>query len=584
MFPDPAFRLVGALLALAIGALPAVAQPWRSALYTEDWVPPHERTDLDFVADTFLQDFSYAGYHRGERPLPRPVGPVFDVVADYGADPTGATDATAAIQAAIDAAEAADGGVVWLPAGSFRLSLPPGADACLTIEASRVVLRGAGPEATFLFNTTTAMRQRQVIAVKAPSSGDWGMRTSAPVAVARDYLGPTRRIEIENASGFAVGDWIVVQNPRTDAFLEDIKMAAEGSDGVSWRDGPGWLQGPRMLRQIEAVEGDTLVLDAPTRWFLKTRDGARVFHAVAHLEEVGLEGFAIGNFMHRGAGWGETAWKEAGTGGWDTHDSWLLALTGVANAWIRDVRSYAPTPDDTDDQPVHLLSNGIRLQYARGVSVVRVQMHHAQYGGGGGNGYMIRANAANECLIVASVTGFSRHGLVQWSMDNSGNVFLRNRDHDTAFQWGDGGSGGERTSGAGSDHHGMFSMSALFDSTVVERSYLEAAYRGDWGDDHGVTAAQVVYWNTRGDEPFENRDFIVHSQQFGYGYVIGTGGAAAGVRTREKRPDSAWRTDPVDWVEGVGQAATLAPQSLYADQFLRRVGAPTELPEVSATP
>ena len=46
------------------------------------------------------------------------------VVTDtpYNADPTGARDATTAIQQALDAVAALNGGVVYLPAGKYRLN------------------------------------------------------------------------------------------------------------------------------------------------------------------------------------------------------------------------------------------------------------------------------------------------------------------------------------------------------------------------------------------------------------------------------------------------------------------------------
>ena len=48
-----------------------------------------------------------------------------DVVRDYGADPTGVADSTAAIQAAIDAAAAAGGGIVYFPPGTYTVHLDP---------------------------------------------------------------------------------------------------------------------------------------------------------------------------------------------------------------------------------------------------------------------------------------------------------------------------------------------------------------------------------------------------------------------------------------------------------------------------
>ena len=62
------------------------AEPWRSSLYPKDWRPGYADAQ-----GRFLHDFSYAGYHRGERALPDVAGPVFDVTAaPYGADASGA--------------------------------------------------------------------------------------------------------------------------------------------------------------------------------------------------------------------------------------------------------------------------------------------------------------------------------------------------------------------------------------------------------------------------------------------------------------------------------------------------------------
>lgn len=94
------------VIMMCLAALNAGAESLRSALYPTDWTP--EYTDGE---GRFLHDFSYSGYHNGEMNLPPNTGgTIFDVVAGYGADNTGAEDATGAIQAAIAAAEGAGGG------------------------------------------------------------------------------------------------------------------------------------------------------------------------------------------------------------------------------------------------------------------------------------------------------------------------------------------------------------------------------------------------------------------------------------------------------------------------------------------
>ena len=111
-------------------SLSTSAQSWRASLYPEDWSPP--TNDDKFYTDEFLQDYSYAGYHLGEAEIPDVVENVVDVTAaPYNADPTGTIDATMSIQTAMDEIGAAGGGVVFLPAGTYNVSVPEGASSAL---------------------------------------------------------------------------------------------------------------------------------------------------------------------------------------------------------------------------------------------------------------------------------------------------------------------------------------------------------------------------------------------------------------------------------------------------------------------
>src|SRR5688572_18882103 len=138
-----------------------IAHAWRSAFYPANWTP-------GFIDSQgrFLHDWSFAGYHAGEKALPAtPPGATYNVLT-YGADPSGVADSTAAIQQAIDAAGAAGGGVVYLPAGTFRVKPPAGAVGALYIGKSGIVLRGAGATQTFLFNDETVMRDKRIILIR----------------------------------------------------------------------------------------------------------------------------------------------------------------------------------------------------------------------------------------------------------------------------------------------------------------------------------------------------------------------------------------------------------------------------------
>jgi hypothetical protein len=82
-------------------------------------------------------------------PAPAPVGRVFDVTS-YGADPTGSRDSTAAIRAAIAAAEAGSATTtVYFPAGRYLLDDDDGKGTDLTVSGSHPLdILGAGATTT----------------------------------------------------------------------------------------------------------------------------------------------------------------------------------------------------------------------------------------------------------------------------------------------------------------------------------------------------------------------------------------------------------------------------------------------------
>jgi hypothetical protein len=551
-------RVAGAFAWLLAGS--ALAQTeWRSALYPENWTPPET---LRFESDRLIQDFSYAGYHRGEREIPSVAGPVFDVTS-HGADPTGAADSTAAIQGAINAAIAGGGGVVFLPAGTFKVS-PQGANAyALRIAGSRVVLRGAGRDRTFLFNDAHTMRSRHIIRVDGSGSSWATVPAGSPqTTIAEDLPGPTTSIPVAATTGFAVGDWVVLRADATDAFVAEHNMTD------LWAGRGAALGGVMFHRQITAIDAAArrLTIDAPIRYYLKTRDNARVHLAVPHAEEVGLEEFSIGNREHPTAasrtGWGEEDYNTAGNGAYDAHASFAIAFLRVRNAWISGVASYRP-PGNTMN--AHLLSNGILLQNCRGVTVRNCDFQRPLYGGGGGNGYMYRLQASNECLVRDSAARYNRHGFVFSHMACSGNVIQGGIAQVTRTQ----AAGSGTTSGEGSDHHMHLSQSNLIDGVQLDRDFFTAHYRGTSGSppQHGQGGTHTVFWNLHGVAYQPGKSFIVRSEQARYGYIIGTRGPASGVTTSGS---GGTRTAPVDHTEGVGRGELLRPLSLYHDQLIRR--------------
>ena len=553
---DGTWRFIGLELDVESHAetlAPGNPNAWRSTLFPDDW--SYSLENSDFYTDKLIQDFSHAGYRHGDVPIPDVQGPVFDITeATYGADPSGATDSTVAIRSAIEAAEAAGGGVVFMPAGSYRLSLPDGENTVLRMDQSNVVLRGAGVDQTFLFNTTTNMLGKTVIWVKGNDSGDFLADLSPSSSVTVDLLGPAQRIPVADASLFAAGDEVVFRSDVTDAWINE-------------HNEPGWLGfGSSFkfayVREVLAVDtvSNSLVLNAPTRYSQFLRENPRIHTLGSVIREVGLEDFSIGNVQHPGTtGWSNSDYTIDGTSAWDVSESYLIKYRHVRNGWIRRVSSYQPTGNTL---AVHMLSNGLRVLKSSAVTVEDVSMQRVQYGGGGGNGYNFRFQDACDVLVTGSTAGYNRHGLVFSHMGTSGTVLHNCFDQETRWA---ASMANQEAGSASSDHHMHFSHSNLVDVSGAQNSFFQAAYR-PFGLDpmHNITGAHTVYWNTENN----GSRYIqpVETQQARYGYAIGTRGANTSVNTVGSRP----QTDPIDHVEGEAIGDNLDPFSLYLDQLGQR--------------
>jgi hypothetical protein len=550
--------LTGSLLAaLSLTALaaPAAAQTtWRSTLYPSNWTPGYKDAQ-----GRFLHDFGYAGYRRGEAPIPS--GPpngatlVVNAVTQYSADNTGATDTTVALQNALDAVGSAGGGVVYLPAGIYRIQ-PQGTNVyALWMKYSNVVLRGAGAGQTFLFNAATYMRSKEVIRIYPSAGGNWTTPvTGSPTAyLTQDYNDPTRSLKVDNVSGFAVGDWVVVRADATTDFIADHDM-------TGWWSTSGQT-GPTFYRQILAVHSSTgtLVLDIPTRYWLKTRDNARVYKVNPAITGVGLEDFSIGNAQNTKTGFGDTDFNTSGTGAYDVHASHVVAFRHALDGWMRRVNTYRPSGNAGD---FHMLSNGLLLHRSRSITVEDCTWSKPQYRGEGGNGYAFTLQG-NDCLLRNLVANNTRHNYDFKTMTASGNVLVRCTSN---------------TPRLAADFHMHLSMSNLLDNMTLNQDYIDATVRpyGSSPNYHGVTTSQSVFWNTKGTAYPSGKTYIINSQQWGWGYIIGTQGAASAVRTTPTSftassiSPNPVDTAPEDFKEGIGLGTTLAPVSLYDDQRARR--------------
>lgn len=512
------------------------AGSWCSALYPPTWTP----TSPADAKGRFLHDFSYAGYQRGEKPIPTAVaGPIVDAVKDHGADPTASKDSTAAIQAAIDAVAAKQGGVVLIPAGSYRL------DGTLSVTSNGTVIRGAGASLTALRFTRHA-----------------GMSNSAHLRfvgkvvrgpdhlLAQDGLARSKMVELANLGALKVGDEVALGWVVTADFV-----AEHGMTGV-WNAGFIGQWKPIFRRTIVAIDPvlKRVTLDVPLRYAAKIRDKASLRVESGYLRECGVEQLAVANAV---------AWDKA----WAENQVAAIELSEVADGWVREVHStttpYATGFTASDTTPYHLQSSGIRVQGSKRVTILASSMRTAQNRGSGGNGYLFEVRSSSELLIKDCVARDGRHNVIQnWDFGLSGCVV----------------SG---LDSAGStmvtlllgvpvpvpgrcEYHHSLAMANLVEDSVLDDGW-EAKNRGTESSGAGHTSTAGVFWNLRGAGQ-------LLSKQYGWGYLIGT----APTLTLDTALDlfAGAGTAPEDYVEGAGQGATLFPKSLYQHQLARRLGSP----------
>ncbi len=492
---------------------------WRSALYPADWTPAF--TDPD---GHFLHDFSYAGYHADgsapPAPLPQPVWSVLD----HGADPTGATDSTAAVQATLDAASA--GGTVLLPAGHYRL------DGELVVSHSGVVVAGEGADATFVHFTKDHDQSNR--------AGLWFLGSTPPVdldwPLAVDGASRSVTVRVQDPSGLQPGASVDVGWVISDAFVEDHGMTGTWSQfNGQWR--------PFFRRTVVAVDGDQITLDVPLRSDALVRDQASIRPDEGYLTEVGLQDLSISSQVAPAA-------ALAGT----RHHA--VAMVHVMDGWIRGVRTFDPSGAGT----APLQSGGLLVQESRRVTIADVALDGTQHHGDGGNGYLVEIMKSGEVLVRDTTATNGRHNFIQnWDFGTTGCVFLR-----TTSAGGVSDNGPISVTGMSEFHHSLAMANLIDDSRADDgwqcvNRHLESSGAGHAGTEN-------VFWNLGGAG-------TLRSMQFDVGYVVGTGDALT-VITDPATPDlmlGGVGTAPADWAEGLGQAATLEPQSLYEDQLRRRL-------------
>lgn len=513
--------------AAALAAANASEEPW--VREGPDGKLVYRATDSGDV----IPDFSHAGYRGGGIVLPDL--PVKITLAPQDGDNS------SRIQEALDAVGAmepdANGfrGAVLLKAGRYELAKP------IHILHSGVVLRGegAGENGTLLVATGTG---DALIAVGGRSRPRIEEDTRRKVTDAYVPVG-ARSFSVSDASGFRVGDTVMVHRPSSAEWISAI-----GMDRIPERAGrtvTQWTPGSRDIshdRVITGIQANIITLDAPLVHSLDSRFGGGSvvrYRFPNRISECGVESLA-----------GITTWDESGDRAHPPEDLQLtlrlVAYCAVENAWGRNLRAR------------HFADGAIAIEgNAKWVTVQDVEGLDAVALVTGGERYTFRLYGQLS-LMQRCRARDGRHDFVTGETVTGPNVFLD--------------CSAENAHAPSGPHH-RYSVGILYDNVTVESANpgkpyggIEIRNRGNAGTGHGWAGASHVAWNcTASWIRVENPPL---SQNWAIGCVET---AAAEVRPRPSGGmASKGPTEGNGYWQSKGESVT--PRSLYVSQLAERLG------------
>ena len=285
----------------------------------------------------------------------------------------GVADATAAINAAIQAAGAAASParrqVVLLPPGTYRIT------RSIELNRSDVVLRGAGPE-------RTRIRLDSREAIPAVRMGVFWPDYPAPVRVVGSVPRGARTLVVADARGIQVGDVLQLDQLDDPSYVlrGDQNHAKRGPrpTDVNGPSSPGGYRSVGQQVEVASRSGNSLGLSGPTHVAFDAAFAPEVFEtATARAGQpgtryVGLEDLAV-------------------TGG----NEGSIFLLNVAYGWVRNVESDGDPRTGPGTSGAHLLVvHGYRCEI-RGSHV-----HHARSVEPGGGAYGIVISHQSSGVLV----------------------------------------------------------------------------------------------------------------------------------------------------------------------------------------
>ena len=406
-----------------------------------------------------LPDYSYAGYHRREQPLPE-LQPAVSV-KDFGATGDGKTDDTAALKRALDEAR---GKVIAVPPGRYVIT------DILEIRHSGTVLQGAGPEQTVFYMPKPLEKIRsnmgETTSGRPTSNYSWsggiiwakGQWAGEPLSkVTQSARRGETALVVDQPDRFKVGDDVRLSMRDDDKeTLADHLYAGDPGDTENLRRvGESWIA------RVVGLDRKTgrIALDRPLRTDVRPEWSPVLYPARGTVEEIGIEHLAFefpvtpyeGHFTELGYN--------------------AIAYSGVRNGWIRDVE-------------IRHADSGIFISGANNTvtEVVWISDRKRDAGRNGSGHHGVTLGGTDQLLSRFDFRTKFIHDITV-SRGSAGNVAVGGRGEDLNF-----------------DHHKYANHANLF--TDIDAGVGTNIFRSGGGAKLGRhCGAWTTWWNIRTDRP-----------------------------------------------------------------------------------
>ncbi|WP_066630874.1 glycosyl hydrolase family 28-related protein [Labilibacter marinus] len=304
----------------------------------------------EFLKDSknsILPDYSFAGYHYGESNIPEVTATQFNVT-EYGAIANDGLDDTEAIQATVDAAGQAGGGIVFFPQGTFHVNMDSTQLDIIKINYSHIVMRGSGSgeNGTIIYSGSQTTQPEEQSPWLSPFVFHTGLNLFGTdyffsidelpnhIKLIANLKKGDSTLKLENTKGIKAGDVLLLAMSNT---ADDGDLMKELMNPIEYdpfqtsyinagKDRKSSFQWPVEIKEV--LNDNEVVLKQPARRDILTKFEARVAQ-MPMLKEIGIENFRF-----------ECAYK----GGYKHHLTrehdygWgAICMHRVSHGWVRNI-------------------------------------------------------------------------------------------------------------------------------------------------------------------------------------------------------------------------------------------------------